>query len=70
MINIVKISGGFVIRDINGNDNIYNVENVELISDNDCHVITDNGIIYLDLSCTINGIYFNNINDFIGEVLK
>lgn len=61
MLNIITIQGGFIM---NSSDYLFDGE-IEIISDTQCHVPTNNGIILLDLSCTINDIEYNNINLFV-----
>lgn len=36
----------------------------EIISENQIHIGTSNGVILLDLSCEIDGFEFNNIDEF------
>lgn len=61
MLNITKIENGFEF-----NDSIYLFEGQdEIISDSQVHVGTNQGIILLDLSCTINDVEFTDINLFI-----
>jgi hypothetical protein len=64
-MNITTISNGFEF-----NDSSYLFEGeIEVISEIQCHVPTNQGTILLDLSCTINGTQFTDINNFI-QVLK
>lgn len=61
MLNLITIQNGFTF-----NDSIYLFEGeIEVISDSQCHVPTNDGIILLDISCTINDEYFTDINLFI-----
>ena len=61
MLNIITILNGFEF-----NYSTYFFEgSAEIISDSQCHVPTDQGIILLDLSCTINEITYTDINLFI-----
>jgi hypothetical protein len=60
-MNITTIQNGF-----NFNDLIYLFDGaIEVISESQCHVPTNDGIILLDLSCTINQVEFTDINLFI-----
>lgn len=68
MYNITKIEGGFELGgrvyqflEIDGIQ--YNV-----ISESQVHVLTDYGIILLDLNCTINQNTYEDINAFINEL--
>lgn len=68
MYNIEKIEGGFELE-----GRVYEfVEidglNYQIISSEQAHIRTNNGIILLDLSCTINDVVFDNINDFINTL--
>jgi hypothetical protein len=61
MNNIITIENGFEFNNL-----IYLFEgDIEVISDSQCHVPTNDGTILLDLSCTINDIEFVDINEFI-----
>jgi len=60
-MNIVTIENGFLF-----NDSSYLFEGeIEIISESQCHVPTNEGTILLDLSCTINEVEFTDINLFI-----
>lgn len=65
MYNIIKIEGGFEL-----NGRVYEfIEidglNYQIISNEQAHIRTNNGIILLDLSCTINDVFFEDIINFI-----
>jgi hypothetical protein len=61
MNNIQTITNGFIF-----NEAQYTFEGkIEVISESQCHVPTNEGIILLDLTCLINGIQFTDINNFI-----
>lgn len=69
MLNITTIANGFEF-----NDSSYLFEDFlvqgelvqhEIIGESQCHIGTDNGIILLDLSCTINGQEYTDINLFV-----
>lgn len=65
MLNITTIKNGFIFLDTE-----YLLDGFsEVISDSQCHIGTDKGIILLDLTCTIDGFEFTDINLFI-ETLK
>jgi hypothetical protein len=64
-MNITTIQDGFEF-----NDSSYLFEGeIEVISESQCHVPTNQGTILLDLSCTINEVEFTDINLFI-QALK
>jgi hypothetical protein len=64
-MNITTIKNGFSFNEL-----IYLFDgDTEVISEIQCHVPTNKGTILLDISCTINGIKFTNINNFI-QALK
>jgi hypothetical protein len=65
MNNITTIEYGFTFNDL-----IYLFDGeIEVISESQCHVPTNDGIILLDLSCSINEVEFTDINVFI-QALK
>lgn len=61
MLNITTIPNGF---EFNNSSYLFEGE-IEVISESQCHVPTNEGIILLDLSCTINEVEFTDINLFI-----
>lgn len=68
MYNILKIENGFSLQ-----SNTYKFIEIDgamygIISDTQVHVYTDLGIILLDLNCSIEGVYFNNINSFLTDL--
>ena len=72
MSNITKIDNGFIL-----NDNTYNFEEFDLegilvkyqlLSDNQLHIGTSNGVILLDLTCSIDGAHYKDINEFIKSI--
>jgi hypothetical protein len=66
MLNIKTIKNGFQLNNL-----IYLFdEKAEIISESQCHIPTNNGIILLDLSCTINNKLYDNIDNFINELYK
>jgi hypothetical protein len=61
MFNITTIPNGFIL-----NETQYTFEGeIEIISESQCHVPTNEGTILLDLSCTINEVEFTDINLFV-----
>lgn len=66
MNNITKIQNGFIL-----NDTEYTFDESQInstLSDSQAHVYTTDGIILLDLSCSIEGVYFDNINSFLANL--
>lgn len=68
MYNIIKIEGGFELE-----GRVYEFEeidglNYQIISEEQAHIRTNNGIILLDLNCTINENTYDNISAFINEL--
>jgi hypothetical protein len=60
-MNITTILNGFTFNDLT-----YLFEGeIEVISESQCLTPTNEGTILLDLSCTINGIEYTDINLFI-----
>lgn len=64
MMNIVKIQNGFILNDL---EYIFKGEN-EIVSDTQCHIETDKGIILFDTNITVNGKSFNTIEELIKEI--
>ena len=60
-MNLIIIENGFIM---NSSDYLFNGE-IEIISETQCHVPTNNGVILLDLSCTINDVTYTDINLFV-----
>jgi hypothetical protein len=66
MLNIITTQNGF-----NLNENQYIFEgDIEVISESQCHVPTNEGVILLDLSCTINKVSYTDMNLFLQELQK
>lgn len=68
MYNITKIEGGFELE-----GRVYEFVEIDgiqynLISESQVHILTDCGIILLDLNCTINENTYEDINAFINEL--
>jgi hypothetical protein len=61
MFNIEKTENGFILNDME----YILITEEEIISETQCNFDTDKGIILLDLSCTINGVHFTDINLFV-----
>jgi hypothetical protein len=66
MLNIITTQNGF---NLNENQYIFEGE-IEVISESQCHVPTNEGVILLDLSCTINNISYTDIDLFLQELQK
>ena len=49
---------------MNNSDYLFDGE-IEIISDTQCHTPTNEGVILLDTSCTIDGIEYADINLFV-----
>ena len=65
MFDVKTIKNGFVFLSA---EYIFDSA-LEIVSESQCHASTNQGTILLDLSCTINGTQFTDINNFI-EALK
>jgi hypothetical protein len=61
MLNLTTIPNGFIMNSL---DYLFD-NDIEIISDTQCHAPTNKGIILLDLSCTINDVEYNDINLFV-----
>jgi hypothetical protein len=65
MYNITTIENGFIL-----NETQYTFEGeIEIISKSQCHAHTSNGVILLDLSCSVNDLEYTDINLFV-QALK
>jgi hypothetical protein len=66
-MNITKIEKGFKIddRDI---DYLFLEQESEVISEEQCHIPTDAGTVFFDLSVTIEGQSFGTIEEWITEL--
>jgi hypothetical protein len=64
MLNLITIPNGFIM---NSSEYLFDGE-IEIISETQCHVPTDQGTILLDLSCTINNVAYTNINLFVAAL--
>lgn len=63
-MNIITIPNGFTFNEL-----IYLFDGeIEIISESQCHVPTNEGIILLDLTCTIDGNEYTDINLFIQKL--
>lgn len=64
MINLITISNGFVMRELE-----YHFEGeAEILSETQAHVPTDKGVILCDTSMSINEKTYENINDFLNAL--
>ena len=64
MFNITKTDNGF---EFNSLSYIFDGDYFK-INDSQVHIPTDNGTILLDLSVTIDGVSFENIDDLINNL--
>ncbi len=68
MYNIIKIKNGFSLE-----SNTYQFIEIDgqmfsIVSDTQAHVYTTDGIILLDIGCSIDNRYFNDINSFLVDL--
>jgi len=66
MINITTIQNGFIMRE----QLYYFTDEITIVSESQCDVPTDRGVILLDLSCTINNALYDNINLFVNALTE
>jgi hypothetical protein len=66
MYNIIKIKNGFIFNDI---EYIFKNQN-EILSNSQVLISTNYGEILLDLSCSIERVTFDNIENFVTELYK
>jgi hypothetical protein len=61
MINLTTISNGFVMRELE-----YLLEGeAEILDETQAHVPTDRGVIFCDITMSVNENTYTNINDFL-----
>lgn len=65
MLAITKISGGFVMNESDYFFQDYDNKAYEIISDSQVHIGTNEGVILLDLSVSIDDNMFSDINEFV-----
>ncbi len=65
-MNLIKIQNGYSIGDIEYTFNLD--KEVEILSDTQCHIPTDKGIVFFDTTVTINNNVFENINKWIDSL--
>ncbi len=68
MYNITKISGGFLFNEIKYFFNEVDGAKYKVLTSTQLWVYTNQGIILFDLTCTIDGVSYTDINLF-GENL-
>lgn len=68
MYNITKISGGFLFNEINYNFNEVDGDKYKILTSTQLWVYTDQGIILFDLTCTIDGVSYTDINLFAQDL--
>jgi hypothetical protein len=68
-MNIKTTDNGFIFKDINYNfiECVYDnrIISNEIIFDNQLLIGTNEGLIFLDLTCSINDKFYTNINEFL-----
>jgi hypothetical protein len=64
MYNITKISGGFLFNEMSYNFNEVDGAKYKVLTSTQLWVFTDQGIILFDLTCTIDGMSYTDINLF------
>jgi hypothetical protein len=65
MIAIQKIENGFVLNNVNYSFLNYDGMAYEILSESQVHIGTNDGVMFLDLSVSINNTLFNDINEFV-----
>jgi len=64
MCNLTTIQNGFIM-----NESEFHFEGeAEILNDEQAHVPTDRGVIFMDTTMTIDNESFNNINDFLTKL--
>ena len=66
MMNITTKENGFIF---NGIDYEFKENELpEIINENQVHILTKQGVLLFDLSCTIDGLEFSDINLFANRI--
>lgn len=61
MINLTKIQNGFTMNNVN-----YTLSgDAEIFNDHQVNIPTNNGVLFFDISVSINNQYFENIQKFV-----
>lgn len=64
MCNLTTIQNGFIM-----NESEFHFEGeAEILNDEQAHVPSDRGVIFMDTTMTIDNESFNNINDFLTKL--
>ena len=64
MCNLTTIQNGFIM-----NESEFHFEGeAEILNDEQAHVPTDRGVIFMDTTMTIDNESFNNINEFLTKL--
>jgi hypothetical protein len=64
MYNITKIEGGFLFNEMTYNFNEVDGAKYKVLTSTQLWVYTDQGIILFDLTCTIDGVSYTDVNVF------
>jgi hypothetical protein len=67
-MNITKNENGFTIDGISINRILKPVESAEILSLTECHIHTENAIIFFDTTVTVGGQEFANIEEWIAKL--
>jgi hypothetical protein len=67
-MNITKIENGFTVDGISINRILKPVETAEILSPTECHIHTENAIIFFDTTVTIGGQEFETIEEWIAAL--
>lgn len=61
MFNLTTIPNGFIMNEV---EYLFDGE-AEILNETQAHIPTDKGVIFCDITMTINENTYDNINDFI-----
>jgi hypothetical protein len=67
-MNITKIENGFTVDGTSINRTLKAVETAEILSLTECHIHTENAIIFFDTTVTIGDQTFATIEEWIAEL--
>lgn len=67
-MNITKIENGFSVDGTPLKQTLQPIEGVEILSPTECHIPTENGIFFYDITVTIDGQSFATIEEWITEL--
>jgi hypothetical protein len=69
-MNITKIENGFSVDETPLKQTLQPIEGVEILSPTECHIPTEQGTFFYDITVTIDGQEFTTIEDWVAKLYK